>query len=283
MSFDPHRNWHDAIIALSQVVRDSENIRIQGMSSTFVVEPDTAGGETALTAPSGILSYEPDELVLVAMGGTPMSDIEALLLEKGQRLKIPYVGSLGGAVATRRNGAFAIDNSTLPNTVLALGVVASDGTLFRTGGPTVKNVSGFDVTKVMVGSWGLLGIIAQATLRTEPIPRASAWLIGPSDSDTDTDQVATLYRPALVCRARNRTVVLLEGHSQDITAESKKLVGFEVFEGLTASEIVEINRPAGLHEHTNKFINDVIIRMREEFDPGNRLNRSLATAWELTT
>lgn len=265
------------------MVRDSQNVRIQGTSSTLVVEPDTGAVEISVTAPSGILSYEPDELVLVALAGTPMSEIETLLTQNGQRLKTPYVGSLGGAIATRRNGAFSIDNSALPNTVLSLGVVASDGTLFRTGGPTVKNVSGFDLTKVMVGSWGLLGVIAQATLRTEPIPRASAWLIGPSEGEIDTDQTSLLYRPALVCRRDNHTVVLLEGHPEDIKSEAQKLNGFQPFDGLTAGEIVEIARPLFLREHANLFVNDVLIRLRKEFDPANRLNRSLATAWKLTT
>ena len=295
MGFNPHKDWHSDIHDLSTNVRDASHVRISGTSSTLVVEPDIDSSEHEVSVPSGILSYEPEELVLVAMAGTLMSEISNVLSERGQRLRIPTAGSIGGAVATRRNGPFPIDNSALPNTVLALGVVACDGTLFRTGGPTVKNVSGFDLTKVLVGSWGLLGVIAQVTLRTEPIPRSSLWLEGPATNSTgNTDNtvntentvntaVKSLFRPALVCEQMERTVVLLEGHPSDVAEEAAKLTGFHECEGLSGKDLVALSRPVALQAHVNPFVNEVVLRLRKEFDPANRLNRSLAREWNLTT
>ena len=283
VSFNPHKEWHHEIQELALKVRSSSHVRIKGSGTTFVVKPDTDVKEQVVVAPSGILSYAPEELVIVAMAGTSMTELGEVLFRNRQRLKTPYVGSLGGAVATRRNGPFAIDNSALPNTVLALGVIAGDGTLFRTGGPTVKNVSGFDLTKIMVGSWGLLGVVAQVTLRTEPIPRATLWLVGPGEHDTNSHGTENLFRPALVCRKDEKTIVLLEGHPDDIASEASKLKGFRECDALSAEELVAISLPPHLQANVNPFVNEVVLRLRQEFDPAQCLNRTLAQEWNLTT
>ncbi|MFM7093053.1 MAG: FAD-binding protein, partial [Actinomycetota bacterium] len=137
---------------------------------------------------SGVIRFEPDELVVEAHAGTTMRELADILSEKGQRLRIPAVGTVGGAVAERRNGPYPSDNNALPNIVLRIRAVDGAGRAFTAGGGTVKNVSGFDLVKVLVGSRGTLATITEVTLRTEPIPRASRWFEG-------TGPVDALYRP----------------------------------------------------------------------------------------
>ena len=140
---------------------------------------------------AGVIGFEPDELVVHTHAGTTMRDLAETLATKGQRLRIPAVGTVGGTIAARRNGPYPADNSTLPNIVLRIRAIDGTGRKFTAGGGTVKNVSGFDLVKVLVGSRGTLATITEVTLRTEPIPRASRWFEG-------AGPVHALYRPSLV-------------------------------------------------------------------------------------
>lgn len=168
---------------------------------------------------SGVVRFEPDELVVTVGAGTTMDELAAVLASHRQRLRIPTIGTVGGVLATRRNGPFPSDNSALPNIALQIKAVDGIGREFVAGGGTVKNVSGFDLVKLLVGSWGTLATITEAILRTEPIPACSRWFLGEGD-------VRSLYRPALVAQSRNGLCVNLEGHPDDV-ATSRGVVWFQ--------------------------------------------------------
>jgi len=275
---NPHRQWPQVISDLAEEIRTMDSFRIQGTSSTYVV-PQGHASERLVHAPIGIISYAPDELVLVAYAGTPVETIQQELATHRQRIRIPTLGSIGGALATTRNGYWETSNSTLPNIILGCGVISANGELFRVGAATVKNVSGFDLVKVMVGSWGLLGLVAQVTIRCEPIPQSSLWLH--AQGPCNELLVESLYRPSIVARFEDRTVILLEGHPQDVSDEAKKLPGF-----------VEC---APLSDHPTPLLRSRIIveksspidqlerRLRASFDPKNKLNIQLARLLDLLT
>jgi glycolate oxidase FAD binding subunit len=106
--------------------------------------------------------------------------------------------------------------------VLELRYVAHDGGLIRTGAPVVKNVSGFDLVRLMVGSIGTLGLIAEVVLRTHPLPRARRWLTrgGP---EFPTADLAGLHRPSSLLWDGRAAWVLLEGHPADVDAQTRGL------------------------------------------------------------
>jgi glycolate oxidase FAD binding subunit len=104
--------------------------------------------------------------------------------------------------------------------VLEVRVVTADGRLVKGGGPTVKNVTGYDLPRLFVGSFGTLGVIAQVTLRCRPRAAAQAWFA--SDAPLDS-LVSALYRPSAVLFDGRRTHVLLEGEAADLEAQASTL------------------------------------------------------------
>ncbi len=115
----------------------------------------------------------------------------------------------------------------LRDRVLEVRFLTGDGRLVRGGGPTVKNVTGYDLPRLLVGSLGTLGVIIQVTMRTLPRPLASTWAV----SDGTPDELrALLFRPTCLAWNGRRTHVLLEGHPDDIAMEQAQ-AGLTPIEG----------------------------------------------------
>lgn len=130
-----------------------------------------------LTGYRGIIDYEPSELVITARCGTPLSDIETALAERGQFLGFepPRPGgdpTLGGIIATGLSGPRRMQAGAARDFVLGATLLASDGELLRFGGQVMKNVAGFDVSRLLCGSLGIFGIITELSIKVLPKPRA---------------------------------------------------------------------------------------------------------------
>ncbi|MGH7647163.1 MAG: FAD-binding oxidoreductase, partial [Gemmatimonadaceae bacterium] len=128
----------------------------------------------ALDALSGIIAYIPGDLTLTARAGTTLAEIASATAEHGQWLALdpfgPDDGTIGATVATASAGPLAHSLGTPRDAVLGLEVVTGDGTIIRTGGRVVKNVAGFDLTRLFTGSWGTLGVITEVTVRLRAKP-----------------------------------------------------------------------------------------------------------------
>jgi glycolate oxidase FAD binding subunit len=129
----------------------------------------------------GIIDYEPSELVMTARCGTRLSDIETALAEHGQFLAFepPRLGgdpTLGGMIAAGLSGPRRMQVGAARDFVLGVTLLASDGELLRFGGQVMKNVAGFDVSRLVCGSLGILGIITQVSIKVLPQPRAEETL-----------------------------------------------------------------------------------------------------------
>ena len=127
---------------------------------------------------SGITEYEPSEFTFTALAGTPVREIAAVLAERGQYLPFdPVLGAagstLGGAVAAGINGPGRWRYGGIRDFILGVRFVDGAGRLLRLGGKVVKNAAGFDVPKLMVGSAGRLGVMAELTFKV--FPRPPAW------------------------------------------------------------------------------------------------------------
>lgn len=260
---------------LAAAIRDAQCVHVVGAGTSAGPRPVT--GSIGLGAPVGIVSHVPDELVITVLAGTPVREIAEVLARSRQRLRLPNVGTIGGAVATRRNGLHPMTNASLPNTVLMTTSVSGRGEVFVTGGPTVKNVSGFDLTKVLTGSWGIFAVLAEITLRVEPIPACSRWFTGTGPDALQS--VAHLFRPAVSHTIGERVVVCLEGHPDDVAEQATLL--------RDCSE----TDPPGANDHlaaTNATSSpptldgsgpeaDIVRRMKDLFDPHGKVNPHLTS------
>jgi FAD/FMN-containing dehydrogenase len=132
--------------------------------------------------------------------------------------------------------------------------------------------------KLLVGSWGLLGLIVEVTLRTEPIPQASQWLY--SSEPSAVVQVNNLYRPAVVTHISDVTYVLLEGNELDVREETSRLNGFETCDMPQMNSLTAMTQMAGISQGLPLSIEKEI---RKQFDPSNKLNRHIATQRNLLT
>ena len=152
-------------------------LRIRGGGSKdFYGEPGT--GELLDTrALAGIRSYEPSELVVTVAAGTPLAQLESVLAERGQCLPFEpphFAGpaTVGGMVAAGLSGPARASAGSVRDHVLGLSMVNGSGELLTFGGQVMKNVAGYDVSRLMVGALGTLGLIVEVSLKV--LPRAPA-------------------------------------------------------------------------------------------------------------
>jgi glycolate oxidase FAD binding subunit len=136
----------------------------------------------------GIVSYEPTELVITARGGTPLSELEAALHDKGQMLPFepPHFGpgaTLGGCVAAGLSGPRRPYAGAVRDFVLGVRVLDGKGDDLRFGGQVMKNVAGYDVSRLMAGSLGTLGLLLEVSLKVLPRPAVEATLHLKCDGD----------------------------------------------------------------------------------------------------
>jgi glycolate oxidase FAD binding subunit len=130
---------------------------------------------------TGIVDYEPTELVITARCGTPLAEIEAVLAEQNQMLAFepPHFGdcaTFGGAIAAGLSGPRRAHSGALRDFVLGAELLDGKGELLRFGGQVMKNVAGYDVSRLLAGSLGTLGLITQASVKVLPRPFAETTL-----------------------------------------------------------------------------------------------------------
>lgn len=151
-------------------------LRIQGGNSKAMLGRPVAGELIDTSGHCGIVSYDPTELVLTARAGTPLQVIEKALHEAGQMLPCepPHLGpraTLGGMVATGLSGPRRPWSGSVRDFVLGTRVITGHGKLLRFGGEVMKNVAGYDVSRLMAGSFGCLGLLTEVSLKVLPRPR----------------------------------------------------------------------------------------------------------------
>jgi glycolate oxidase FAD binding subunit len=253
-------------------------------------------GIRTVRAPAGIDWIQPAEMTIRCGAGTSVAEVDAALAEYGQCVAIPATGTIGGALAVGHSGIRRLGWGPMRDTVLQLRYVSAAGELVKAGGPTVKNVSGFDLCRLLVGSRGTLGFIAEAILRTRPLPAHEQWF---SSTRDPWELLRSLYRPASLLWDGRTVHVLLEGHADDIAAEAESS-GLSPVDGppelpphrwsLPPSElatlrsdrtgafvaeigvgIVHHSEPAPTRVHDDATTR-LHARIKAEFDPRGRLN-----------
>jgi glycolate oxidase FAD binding subunit len=203
---------------------------------------------------------------------------------------------VGGVLAEGRSGLRRLRYGPVRDTLLEARYVSAEGRVVKAGGPVVKNVSGFDLCRLLVGSKGTLGVLAEVVLRAWPIPAATRWLMGRADP---FEARRTLHRPSSILWDGTTTWVLLEGDPADVAAEA----------GALGRAFVDVGGPPALPSHaastrprdlrglTGRFLAEVGVgtvhlhepvappapgplhrRVKDLFDPAGRLNPSRRVA-----
>ena len=184
------RNEKDVVNAVRATAEAGLTMEVAGAGTKRGLgRPVTADVVCDLSALTGIMLYEPEELVLTAKAGTPLAEIERTLAASNQHLGFepPYLGPLygtdaetetiGGALACNLAGSRRMAAGAARDHFLGLEVVTGYGELIKAGGRVVKNVTGYDVSKLFAGSYGTLGILTQVTVKVLPAPERQATVV----------------------------------------------------------------------------------------------------------
>jgi glycolate oxidase FAD binding subunit len=184
------RNARDVEEALRWAVAEEKPLEVIGQGSKRAVgRPSQTDLTLDLSGLSGVTLYEPEELVLSAKAGTPIAEIEALLDSHGQQLAFEPAdygalfgqpagqGTLGGVVAANLSGPRRIKAGAARDHVLGITAVTGRAETIKTGGRVVKNVTGYDLCKVLSGSWGTLAAMTEVTIKVLPKPETEATVL----------------------------------------------------------------------------------------------------------
>jgi glycolate oxidase FAD binding subunit len=157
-------------------------LRIRGGGSKDFYGQQLHGELLDLRPLAGVVSYEPSELVVTVRAGTRLRELEALLAEHGQCLpfeppRFGVAGTVGGMVAAGLSGPARASVGSLRDYVLGAQIINGKGELLSFGGQVMKNVAGYDVSRLMAGAMGTLGVIVQVSLKVLPLPPAEATLL----------------------------------------------------------------------------------------------------------
>jgi glycolate oxidase FAD binding subunit len=170
------------IDAVRAAAADGRTLRLRGGGTKDFWGAPLQGEVLDTRAYAGIISYEPSELVVTARCGTPLAELEAALAEKGQCLAFepPHFGpgaTVGGMVAAGLSGPARASVGAVRDFVLGARMVNGKGEDLTFGGQVMKNVAGYDVSRLLAGSWGTLGIVAEVSLKVLPVAPAEATLM----------------------------------------------------------------------------------------------------------
>jgi glycolate oxidase FAD binding subunit len=177
------RDAKDVAAAVEWAVGEGKTLEIVGHGSKRAIGRAAQWDLTLdLCGLTGVTLYEPEELVLSARAGTPLAEIEALIGNKGQELAFEPMdcgavfgaaisrGTLGGVLAANLSGPRRIKAGAARDHFLGVSAVSGRGETFKSGGRVVKNVTGYDLCKVLAGSWGTLAAMTDVTVKV--LPRA---------------------------------------------------------------------------------------------------------------
>ncbi|MFK7916800.1 MAG: FAD-binding protein [Ilumatobacter sp.] len=183
----------------------------------------TRGGATAtarvVAAPVGIDRIDAAEMVVECGAGTPVDELLDALRDHGQTVSLPSGGTVGGALAVGSSDITRLGHGAMRDVLLQTRYVSAAGKLTKAGGPTVKNVSGFDLCRLFVGARGSLGFFGDVILRTRPLARTSRWFT----SDRDPfELLGELHRPVALLWDGTTAWARLDGDADDVERSAQR-------------------------------------------------------------
>jgi len=225
--------WRDRVRAAAA---GKEALRIVGGGSKDFYGQELAGAVFSTREYSGIDDYDPTELVITARCGTRLADIEDALAERGQMLAFepPHFGdgaTLGGCIAAGLSGPRRAHGGAVRDHMLGVRLLDGRGDDLSFGGRVMKNVAGFDVSRLIAGSLGTLGIILEASLKCMPLPRSETTIALELPAAGALDKInewSALPLPlSASCWYGGRLHVRLSGAASAVSAARSRLGGEE--------------------------------------------------------
>ena len=242
-------DFDDSATLLEQVNQALENatpLRIQGSNSKAFLGRTTAGEILDTRSHRGIVSYDPTELVITARCGTPLAELREVLAAARQMLPCepPSFGddaTVGGMIACGLSGPRRPWSGSVRDFVLGTRVISGHGKLLRFGGEVMKNVAGYDLSRLMAGSYGCLGVITEVSLKVLPVPRQCLSISLEMNSEHALLRLAEWGQQPLpisaACHDGERLHLRLEGGEGSVAAAHERVGG----ERLDASYWSDLN------------------------------------------
>lgn len=234
----------DASGQLLEQVRDAlaarRVLRIQGSDSKARLGRGVSGDTLDTRPHCGIVSYDPTELVVTVRAGTPLAELEQVLDARGQWLPCepPHLGpgaTVGGMVAAGLSGPRRPWAGSVRDFVLGTRLITGHGKHLRFGGEVMKNVAGYDLSRLMAGSFGCLGVITEVSLKVLPKPRAVANLRLAIDASEALRRLAEWGQQPLplsaACHDGQALHLRLEGGEGSVASARERLGGETVEPG----------------------------------------------------
>lgn len=232
--------------AVQWAAAEEQPLEILGTGSKRALgRPVQAAHALDLSALSGILLYEPAELVISALAGTPLAEIEAALEEHNQELafdpidygallgRAPGAGTVGGMIGANLAGSKRLKFGAARDHILGMEAVSGRGEIFKSGGRVVKNVTGYDLPRTLTGSWGTLAVATRITLKVQPRAETEATFVisGLSAREATQAMTAAMGSSAEVSAAAHlppeiAAVLSAHGHALGGAATLLRLEGF---------------------------------------------------------
>src|SRR5437868_8849629 len=203
------RDAKDVEQAVRAAIASEQPLEIIGHGSKRLIgQPMATNALLDLSALNAVTSYEPNELIITLQAGAPLADVMSLIDSKSQQfafepmhtgslLGITGHGTIGGMIAAGLAGPRRIKAGGARDHLLGAHAVSGFGDSFKTGGKVVKNVTGYDLCKLLAGSWGTLSVMTEVTLKVMPKPEAERTLLlgGLEDLTANRAMTAALGSP----------------------------------------------------------------------------------------
>src|SRR5712671_4670770 len=223
------RNSKELRQAVEWALADNVTLDVRGQGSKLALgKPMRCDHMLDLSGIAGVVDYAPEELVVTLRAGTPLSDIEALLAQRNQMLAFeppdlgPLFGreagqgTLVGAVMGNLAGPRRVSGGAARDHLLGFSGVNGRGEAFKSGGRVMKNVTGYDLSKLLAGSWGTLAVLDEVSIKVLPAPDQTRTLVlhGLSDDAAAKAMCLAMGSPhdvSGVAHVGNRTALRIEG------------------------------------------------------------------------
>ena len=235
-------NTQQLIDQVQSAHTNNSTLKIVGGNSKDFLQACTANDTLEMTSHAGVVNYEPTELVLTARAGTPIVEIEKLLADNGQYLSFepPHFSentTIGGAVASGMGGPRRPWGGAPRDVLLGCRLLTGTGDVMRFGGEVMKNVAGYDVSRLMAGAQGSLGVLLEVSLKVLPAPSKTITLTqGLSETEAHQTMRELAAKPiplSGVCFANGQLYIRLSGAHASVNAWSKKIGGERLAENNT--------------------------------------------------
>ncbi len=201
----------------------------RGTKLTWGMPPTSADVLLDLSGLDQVLDHQPGDLIAEVQAGTPLADLQQVVGGEGQRLVVDEMlsgSTVGGMVAAHTSGPQRMLAGTARDLLIGITVVRADGVVAKAGGRVVKNVAGYDVGKLMIGSFGTLAVITSAIFRLHPVPEAHRWVGAPVTDAEEAHRLAhaVIHSQAvpgavevdLAADGRGTVTVLLGGRAEAV-------------------------------------------------------------------